>query len=176
MVFGPANGQKYNRELDGLDTVNRYHKSMWRCTKWMCAHAELNFTATRGSIMKTCILCGMVLFLIMPVSNADSMRCGNKLVSINDTKAEILIKCGAPLTQETIAIEEKTEFAELALKYPLLYKHGLLKDDKGVTLGKENSVTRSIDQWTYHLGEGKFLRILYFEGGRLAAIEEGDRM
>ena len=126
--------------------------------------------------MKKYALYGMMLLFIMPVSNADSMRCGNKLVSINDTKAEVLIKCGEPLTRETIGIEEKTEYAELALKYPLLYKHGLLKDNKGVILGKENTVTRSIDQWTYHLGEGKFLRILYFEGGRLAAIEEGDRM
>lgn len=126
--------------------------------------------------MNKYMLLGLLPLFVVPVSNADSMRCGNKLVSINDTKAEVLIKCGEPLTQETIAIEEKAEYAELALKYPLLYKHGLLKNNKGLTIGKESSVTQSIDQWVYHVGEGKFLRILYFEGGKLAVIEDGDRM
>lgn len=121
---------------------------------------------------------GLLLLLLPMMSNsyADSMRCGNKLVSIGDTKAEILLKCGEPLTQDTIAIEENTEYAELALKYPLLYKHGLLKNRNGVVIGSETTITQSIDQWTYHLGQGKFLRILIFEGGQLIAIEDGDRM
>ena len=122
------------------------------------------------------LVCGLLLFFVLPASYADSMRCGNKLVSNGDSKAEILLKCGEPLTRETIAIEENTEYAELALKYPLLYKHGLLKNKRGAVIGKETTVTQNIDQWTYHLGQGKFLRILYFEGGKLVAIEEGDRM
>ena len=54
---------------------------------------------------------GMFLLLVftLPASYADSMRCGNKLISTGDKKAEVLIKCGEPLTQETIAIEEETE-------------------------------------------------------------------
>jgi len=118
----------------------------------------------------------LLIFFMVPVSQADGMRCGNSLILTGDTKAEVLIKCGEPLTRETIAIEENTEYAELALKYPVLYKHGLLKNKKGVTVGKETTVTQNIDQWTYHLGQGKFLRILYFEGGKLVAVEEGDRM
>ena len=118
----------------------------------------------------------LLLLLIMSNSHADSMRCGNKLISIGDTKAEILIKCGEPMTQETIAIEKNTEYAELALKYPLLYKHGMLKNKNGAVIGSETSITQSIDQWTYNLGQGQFLRILYFEGGQLVAIKDGDRM
>lgn len=120
-----------------------------------------------------------LLILLLHVSTssfADSMRCGNKLVSTGDKKAEVLIKCGEPLLQETIAIEEKKEYAVLALKYPLLYKRGLLKSNNDAVIGKETTISQSIDQWTYNLGQGKFLRILYFEGGELVAITDGDRM
>ena len=117
-----------------------------------------------------------LIFLIVPFSYADSMRCGNKLVSNGDTKAEVLIKCGEPLTRDTIAIREDTDYAELAIQYPLLYKRGLIKNKDGAVIGRETTVSQSIDQWTYHLGQGKFLRILYFVGGELAAIEDGDRM
>ena len=126
--------------------------------------------------LHTLLLCSILLVGTSGQSFADSMRCGNSLVSVGDKKAEVLIKCGEPMLQETIAIEENAEYAELALKYPLLYKHGLLKNKDGVTIGKETSITQRIDQWTYNLGHGKFLRFLYFEGGELVAITEGDRM
>lgn len=119
-----------------------------------------------------------LIFMVLAFqsSYADSMRCGNKLVSIGDRKAEVLIKCGEPMLRETIAIEQKAEYAELALKYPLLYKHGLLKNEEGMVIGKDTSVTYSVDQWTYHLGQGKFLRTLIFKGGQLVAIDHGERM
>jgi len=127
--------------------------------------------------MKSFILfTGLFMLFVLQTSYADGMRCGNNLISTGDTKAEVLIKCGEPLTTETIAIEENSEFAELAIKYPLLYKHGLLKSKKGAVIGRETTISQSIDQWTYHLGEGKFLRILYFEGGQLVAVKDGDRM
>lgn len=117
----------------------------------------------------------MILFYI-PSSYADSMRCGNKLITVGDTKAEVLIKCGEPLTRDTIAIQEDTDYAELAIQYPQLYRRGLIKNKDGVVIGRETTVSQSIDMWTYHLGQGTFLRILYFVGGELAAIEDGDRM
>lgn len=121
-------------------------------------------------------LSALILIFVVQTAHADAMRCGNKLVSIGDSKAEVLIKCGEPMMRETIAIEQKAEYAELALRYPLLYKHGLLKDDEGTVIGKETSVTYSVDQWTYHLGQGKFLRTLIFKGGQLVAIDHGERM
>lgn len=124
-------------------------------------------------ILKLTIL---IIVIVSSPGYADSMRCGNKLVSTGDKKAEVLIKCGEPLLRETIAIEEKAEYAELALKYPLLYKHGLLKNRDGAVIGRETSISRPIDQWTYHMGQGQFLRILIFNGGELIAIEDGDRM
>lgn len=119
-----------------------------------------------------------VALLVAPLSAADNhMRCGTKLVSVGDTKAEVLLTCGEPLTKETIAVGEQTERSEFRAKYPLLVKHGLLNRGGGSgSLERESSVTFPIDQWTYNIGTGKFLRILIFQGGRLAVIEKGDRM
>ena len=127
--------------------------------------------------MKNLLRTSLIIFFLFvsAASFADSMRCGNKLISTGDSKAEVLIKCGEPLLQETIAIEESTEYAALALKYPGLYKRGLLRSNNGV-VGRTTTLTQSIDQWTYHRGQGRFLGILYFEGGKLVAIEDGDRM
>jgi len=119
----------------------------------------------------------LVLLVVAPVIQAsDSMRCGNSLVSVGDHKAEILIKCGEPFLQETIAVHEATDYSELALKYPLLYKHGLLRDKSGVVISSESSVSQPIDQWTYHMGSGQFLKFLIFQGGTLISIDDGERM
>ena len=122
-----------------------------------------------------------ILLLLLATTSisyaADNMRCGTKLVSIGDSKAEVLLKCGEPMLQETIAFKEQTEYGELAQKYPLLLKHGLLKKNSdGVVIGgRKSTVTLPVDQWTYNLGKGRFLRMLLFEGGKLVAIESGDR-
>ena len=125
----------------------------------------------------------LIAFILVgfPLLNAYAadhhMRCGTKLVSLGDTKAEVLLTCGEPLLKETIAIQEETEYSELRAKYPLLDKHGLNKHDSGnASIGSESSLSLPIDQWTYHMGTGKFLRILIFQGGRLVVIEKGDRM
>ena len=118
----------------------------------------------------------LLLLFVVPATYADSMRCGGKLVTLGDSKAKTIINCGEPFMKETIAVAEKTEYSELALKHPLLYKHGLLKDSNGAVIGSKTSVSQSIDQWTYNLGQGTFLRVLYFEGGQLVAIADGDRI
>ena len=106
----------------------------------------------------------------------DSIRCGNSLVSVGDRKAEVLLKCGEPLLRETIAVSENAQNTELALKNPLLYKHGMLRDNSGTIIDAESSITEPIDQWTYHRGNGHFIQYLIFKGGRLEAIEDGERM
>lgn len=127
------------------------------------------------------LLLVVLLVLGMPLAQGlasdHHMRCGTKLVSLGDSKAEVLINCGEPLLKETIAIREDTEYSELRATYPLLEKNGLLKEkDTAAAAGSKSSLTLPIDQWTYNIGSGKFLRLLIFQGGRLVAIEKGDRM
>ncbi|MGD8567267.1 MAG: DUF2845 domain-containing protein [Gammaproteobacteria bacterium] len=132
----------------------------------------------RSKMLSRLILTVLLGAPVMTIQAADHhMRCGTKLVSIGDTKAEVLLACGEPLLKETIAVQQETEHSEFhAENYPLLVKHGLIKRDGSVSAGSESSIAFPIDQWTYNIGAGKFLRILIFQGGRLAVIENGDRM
>jgi hypothetical protein len=119
----------------------------------------------------------LIFVFLAPASQADSMRCGGKLVTLGDTKVETIINCGQPLNKETITVKEKTEYSKLAMKYPLLYKNGLLKgSSNGARIGSRVTITTSFDLWTYNLGAGKFLRTLYFERGKLVGIADGDRI
>jgi len=118
----------------------------------------------------------LLILITFVAEGSDSMRCGNSLVSVGDRKAEILLKCGEPMLRETLAVSENAQNTELVLKYPLLYKHGLLRDQSDVIIDSGSSVTEPIDQWTYYRGRGQFIQYLIFKGGRLIAIENGERM
>lgn len=92
------------------------------------------------------------LFLVAGISvDAFAMRCGNRLVSRGDSKAEVFIKCGEPSFSEVIAIEAGPGIGFSALKVP-------------------------VEQWTYNQGPNTFLKILTFKGGKLDDISEGERV
>jgi hypothetical protein len=78
---------------------------------------------------------------------SDGMRCGSRLVGIGDTKSEVVVKCG-PADFEDGRYEER-------------------RDREG-----RRYVVR-VDEWTYNLGKGSFLRHLTFENGSLRDIRAG---
>lgn len=90
-----------------------------------------------------------LLILLLTVTGAApvwaQMRCGAALVEEGDYKAQVLLKCGEPLFRE---------------RY---YR------------GDALTACEVIDQWTYDLGPGQFLRVLTFEEGRLERIEQVSR-
>jgi len=86
-------------------------------------------------------------------ASSESMKCGNRLVSIGDNKAEVFIKCGAPVWQDDWADE--------------LIEH---RGDLG-----ERFVTTERERWIYNFGANSFLRFLLFENGRLVEIATGER-
>src|SRR3569833_478430 len=86
-------------------------------------------------------------------ASSESMKCGNRLVSIGDNKAEVFIKCGAPVWQDDWADE--------------LIEH---RGDLG-----ERFVTTERERWIYNFGANSFLRFLLFENGRLVESATGER-
>jgi hypothetical protein len=102
------------------------------------------------------IICVILFFsfLTADILLADSMSCGNRLVSTGDTKAKVLIRCGEPILKEVVG--EKSVYRKFF----------------GLWIG---SSTVIVEKWTYDLGYGKFLRILTFEGDKLVKIEKGDK-
>jgi hypothetical protein len=74
----------------------------------------------------------------------DALRCGQRLVSVGATTAEVLDKCGEP--------QDRDELSET---------------------GRKGRV-RTVSLWTYRLGPKDFVRTLVFEGGYLRRVDVGD--
>lgn len=98
------------------------------------------------------ILLLAALSMSFAVNAADSLRCGSRLVSVGDTKAEVLIKCGSPAWKDNWTNE--------------------LIDD--VNTATERRVSTTMDRWVYNFGSHSFLEFLLFENGSLTSITPGD--
>jgi hypothetical protein len=83
---------------------------------------------------------------------SNTLRCGSRLVSVGDNKAEVLIKCGPPAWKD--AWTEK-----------------LINN---VNTPGELRVNIERERWIYNLGHNSFLRFLLFQNGKLVKITTGD--
>lgn len=90
--------------------------------------------------------------------NAESLRCNGDIVDIEDTKAEVIQKCGSPEITDSFC--EKT-FKEI------------MQSDGKVT---KIESCENVDIWTYNPGKGQFLTNLYFAQGKLREMRYGDRV
>ena len=82
-----------------------------------------------------------------------AMRCGNDLVDVNDTKIEVLKKCGEPALKEEIG--EDTSF-------------------ENDYLGRRKE-KRYVEQWTYNFGSTRFIYILTIKSGKVVDIRTLDK-
>ena len=120
-----------------------------------------------------------VLLLMTSVVHAEgSMRCGSKLVSVGDSKADVLLKCGDPMLKEAVGLKEYSKRIDIPLTSESNSVENSTTDGNSATaeVKRGETVTKTIDQWTYNQGTGKLLKILLFEGGELIAIKNGNRI
>jgi hypothetical protein len=112
--------------------------------------------------LSTLLLAACAAALLFPLAaSAQSFRCKNDLANVEDSKASVLSKCGAPLHQDSFC--KKVEPAAL----PATPASGTVVN----VLPCE-----TVDEWTYNPGRGHFMTTLRFESGRLRAILYGDRV
>lgn len=76
------------------------------------------------------------------MAQAETLRCGSQLVSLDDRRFEVLQKCGEPAFRDLV----------------------------GYSLGANERREYQIEEWVYGPDNG-MLSILTFEGTRLRAIE-----
>lgn len=105
-------------------------------------------------VLSICAAVMLILFVLTESAQADSMRCGSRIVTTGDSKAEVLMECGEPSFREVVG--EKTVYRRF------FYLFG-------------ESYTVLVEKWTYNLGSTQFLRILTFEGDTLVDVELGDK-
>ena len=90
---------------------------------------------------KLFLFAGILLFCFVSMANADSFRCGNRVVSTGDSKMEVLTKCGPPDYAETVSY-----------------------DTKGAvyTGGSVDVKTKIVDKLSYNCGDNRLIRLLTF--------------
>jgi hypothetical protein len=78
-------------------------------------------------------------------------ECSEQVLSVGDTKSDVLSRCGEPTWKDTRQEEVKQRL------------------DSGL----ERKVFVTIDDWTYNLGPNRFVRIVTFRNGKLVDIRSG---
>ncbi|WP_455365725.1 DUF2845 domain-containing protein [Kaarinaea lacus] len=124
--------------------------------------------------MKIYTVCFALLLVAMSsMSYAEAtMRCGSKVISVGDSKAEVLLKCGEPLMREAVALKEESKRINIPLTSE---SDNAATNAHPAEVQRKESITKTVDQWTYDQGTGKLLKILTFEGGELVNVATGDR-
>ena len=104
------------------------------------------------AIAVCCVLLLMVAGGTASAAESNTLRCGKRLVSMGDNKAEVLIKCGEPAWKDAWSDQLITNVNTV--------------DALRVSIDRE--------RWVYNFGHHSFLRFLLFENGRLIKITTGD--
>ena len=92
------------------------------------------------------------------------LRCQGRLVSIGDTKEEVLDKCGKPDKRDQWVGDQNSTISQI---YD--YKTERYMAPKVIKQPIQ------MERWTYNMGPNKFIRYLYFQNGELIKIEIGER-
>src|SRR5687768_16911886 len=105
----------------------------------MCRQRRLRELLSQEHAMRRILLAIFLGLILGPSSShAASMRCGSDLVSDRATRAEVLLKCGDPMTQDV-----RTEVQRYKRREP---------DGRGGHLVEEIAVEKVIDEWVYNFG------------------------
>jgi hypothetical protein len=89
--------------------------------------------------------------LVPGSARPDSLSCAGGIVSIGDSKLDLLGKCGAPALHER-DLEERSVFV------------------RGVG---GHRVVSPLERWTYDFGRNRFLQVVTLVKGKVAAVERG---
>jgi hypothetical protein len=114
------------------------------------------------------VLVAGVLVLAGGHADADSMRCGNRLVSSGDSPYEVAQTCGDP-----DASEHRVEYHTVRYRVPAACPVGNgapLPPLGGCHVIVEKTVPVVIDEWTYDFGKNRFVQRVRFEQGQLVKV------
>lgn len=94
--------------------------------------------------------------LVTSSAQADTLRCGQRLVTDGDTLHEVRTRCGEPVS---------------AIRHSEFRTVRLWLNGRPV----EQTVEVAIDEWIYDFGPHRFVQHLTFEQGKLISVVSGHR-
>ncbi len=105
-----------------------------------------------AALAPAALSCALAL-LAVPVAAAadDSFRCDGGIVSVGDSKLDLLGKCGEPALRDGWQ-EERSSLGPW---------------------GAGASVAQAVEQWTYNFGPQRFLRVVTLRAGKVVRIHQG---
>lgn len=106
--------------------------------------------ASRQWPLAVLLLAGMLV-----AAPAQAFRCGSRIITEGDTRAEVRAKCGEPADVERRSVWRR----------PVVWLHGR------PYFASSDQVEIPIESWVYNLGPQKLMRRLRFEDGRVVEIE-----
>ena len=114
------------------------------------------------------LLTTLAAVAVMPVASAaDSMRCGNRLVSDGDPKVKVAELCGQPTHSE-----QRTVYRS-GVPRQRLRTDGLAiqsVSERELLIHNRSVVQVQVDVWVYNLGRTKLMREVIFEEGRVVEV------
>jgi len=114
-----------------------------------------------------------VFFLLMFMFNtALSLRCKNRVVSLDDSKMEVLQKCGKPILiekwhEKTIIYNQVTHANADIINNEMV--------ENRVTESAGEIINTSIEEWTFNFSSHRLIVFLTFINGKLKKIEDGGK-
>ncbi len=120
------------------------------------------------------ILSIILSLFVLGGSQAASLRCGVRLITVGDYKARVLAECGEPDHVEVWEEERIYKFR----RHPAYY--GVYEDFEysGRRWGHEKPYRIRkfvlVEEWTYNHGPGRFMNHLRLENGIVQHIKSGD--
>jgi hypothetical protein len=112
----------------------------------------------------------IILALVFGFSSqgfATGLRCGTRLITVGDTKPEVIAQCGAP--DYTEKWEEERIMRDF--RHPLNYQNNY-------QWGREPFLVKvpvKFERWYYNFGPTQLIRYLKFRNGELVKITTGER-
>lgn len=98
------------------------------------------------------VLIGIVLG---GLTSAEAMRCGQRIIALGYTKAEVVDRCGEPA-----AIDQRYEEEITGTFVDPITKQSVLR-----------TVSVLVEEWTYNFGPHSLLYLLIFKENRLMKID-----
>jgi hypothetical protein len=103
--------------------------------------------------MRRLPLAGLSFLLATSAAWADSFRCGSKLVTVGETGAAVVEKCGEPVSKETITEDVMVRNANGTMR--------------------KTGETTAYEMWRYARGRNQYPAILTVRDGVVRSIEFG---
>src|SRR5947209_3838737 len=114
----------------------------------------------------TGLLLGIATALAGASSQAEGLRCGDKLASTGSSRYEVHATCGDPDDAQH-SVETRVVERRVVVPCPVGSQRGLCE------IVVADTIEVDVDRWSYDFGSNRFIEFVRFEQGVLVHVTDG---